>query len=637
MDALQASDEVYFHIAPVAAPNVPLTAPSVQLPDAATDPEAPAPAVPAPAALVLQSSAPAVPVTPFALPALPALHVLPTAEITVRPHSATVVTDVAAPPPGSAADANASTPGHGKSNVAIGALLPMLPVRLVALTGVAMSLFLHGWQTGRVIDDQPRLEALAVGSLFTGAVGVIAVVLWTFAVVENARRVIDPARTQEPPRPGYAVRTWIVPVAFIAVASGVILYLSRELNSPIRGTESSLPLILVVVSILALFPLMYSPITYLSSVVRRIGGHGVRLAEWLWVPVILAAVGGAMMFGLRAGGAFGEDSDALAPTWVVAVVAIVPAVVVVLLGWRAAAAVEADVARAFKSRYSLAHKTTTRRFGAMFTEDGPNQAALRDRGRIRQIPGVRVIGFVITAGLATLSMFSMAGALVMFLFWQEMRGGVLRATENERTWDILALLQDVERSVAFVVLAVASVWTFAAVSNIRMASARRRNPIIAVVMWPATAAAVWAVADRLIVEGDAVRVIAGFVAQAILLYLPFAMLQRSAQAVNVRRNPILLTYAVGVLVFVHVQGLAGLSTLSETSEPAQLVGYLAIGALLQLVATFSAAEATRSLSQAAENLAAHHNAQVDKRRSVGPLRVAAERAVGPSVGAPPPQ
>ena len=119
--------------------------------------------------------------------------------------------------------------------------------------------------------------------------------------------------------------------------------------------------------------------------------------------------------------------------------------------------------------------------------------------------------------------------------------------------------------------------------------------------------------------------LAGFAAQAILLYLPFAMLQRSARAVNVRRNPILLTYAVGVLLFVHIQGLAGLSTLSETSETsetsepaqvAQLVGYLAIGALLQLVATLSAAEATRSLNNAAENLAADHNAQVDKYRSV---------------------
>jgi hypothetical protein len=161
----------------------------------------------------------------------------------------------------------------------------------------------------------------------------------------------------------------------------------------------------------------------------------------------------------------------------------------------------------------------------MSTEDCPNEAALRDRDRIRQIPGVRVVGFVVTAGLATLSMFSMAGAVVMFLFWQEIRGGRLLATENERTGDILALLQDLERSVPFVVLVVASVWTFAAVSNIRMASARRRNPI-------------------------------------------------------------LLTSAIGVLVFVHVQGLAGLSTLSETSESAQvarLVGYFAIVALLPSV------------------------------------------------------
>jgi hypothetical protein len=516
----------------------------------------------------------------------------------------------------------------------------MLPVRVVALTGVALAFFLYGWQTGRVIDGQPRLGALALGSLVAGAVGVIAVVLWTFMVVENARRVMDPARTQEPPRPGYAVRTWIVPVVFIMFATGAIRYLSRELNSPIEGTESSIPLALAVVSILALFPLMYSPITYLSSVVRRIGGHGVKLAEWLLVPVILAGVSGAMVLGLRAGGAFGDDPDALAPTWVVAVVAIVPAVVVVLLGWRAAAAVETDVTRAHEHRFSLAHKTTTttRRFRSMFAENGPNQSVLQDRGHIRQIPAARLVGVVITAGLAGLSLISLVGALVTFLFWQEMRDGALLAAENERAWDILALLQDLQRSVAFVVVVVVSLWTFVAVSNVRMASGRRRNPILAALMWPATAAAIWFVADRLVAEGDAVRVIAGFAAQAFVLYLPFALLQRSAKAVDVRRNPILLTYAVGVLLLVHIQGLGGLSTLSETSEPTQiarLVGYLAIGALLQLIATFSAAESTRSIGDAAENLAEHHNAQVEKRRSVEAPRDVAERAVRPSVGASP--
>ncbi len=497
----------------------------------------------------------------------------------------------------------------------------MLPVRVVALLGVALSFSLYGWQTGRVIDDQPRLEALTLGSLIAGVVGVSTVVLWTFMVVENARRVMDPARTQEPPRPGYAVRTWIVPVVFIIFATGAVGYLGRELNSPIEGTESSVPLALAIVSILALFPLMYSPITYLSSVVRRIGGHGVKLGEWLFVPVILAGVGGAMVLGLRAGGAFGEDPDTLAPAWVVAVVAIVPTVVVVFLGWRAAAAVETDVIRAHERRYSLAHKTTTatRRFRSMFAEDGPNQSALRDRGHIRQIPAARVVGVVITAGLAGLSLISVVGALITFLFWQEMRDGAVLATESERVWDILARLQDVERSVAFLVVVVVSLWTFVAVSNVRMASGRRRNPILAALMWPATAAAIWFLADRLVVEGDAIRVIAGFAAQAFVLYLPFALLQRSAKAVNVRRNSILLTYGVGVLLLVHIQGLGGLSTLPATSELTpivRLVGYFAIGALLQLVGTFSAAESTRSIGDAAEILAEHHNAQVEERRRV---------------------
>ena len=186
-------------------------------------------------------------------------------------------------------------------------------------------------------------------------------------------------------------------------------------------------------------------------------------------------------------------------------------------------------------------------------------------------------------------------------------------------WDILARLQDVERSVAFLVVVVVSLWTFVAVSNVRMASGRRRNPILAALMWPATAAAIWFLADRLVVEGDAIRVIAGFAAQAFVLYLPFALLQRSAKAVNVRRNSILLTYGVGVLLLVHIQGLGGLSTLPATSELSpivRLVGYFAIGALLQLVGTFSAAESTRSIGDAAEILAEHHNAQVEERRRV---------------------
>ncbi|MFT4866437.1 MAG: hypothetical protein ACI8RE_002635 [Ilumatobacter sp.] len=532
------------------------------------------------------------------------------------------------------------TPGERQSKVEALALLPMLPVRLVALAGVALAFFLYGWQTARVIDDQPRVEALTLGSLFVGAIGMIAVVLWTLMVVENARRVMGPARTQELPRPRYAVTTWIVPMVFIVVSSVAVNYLSREFNSPIEGMESSFPLMLAIVSILALFPLMYSPITYLSSVLRRIGGKSIRLTEWLLVPVFLAGAGGAMVVRGRAGGAFVEDSDALAPSWVVAVVAVVPAVVVVLLGWRAAGAVETDVVRAHKRRHSLAHKTSTtsRRLRSMFAADGPNHAVLRDRGHIRQIPAVRIVGVVVTAGLAGLSLISVIGALMMFLFWQEMRDGALLAAENEQALDVFALLQSVERSVALAVVVVVGLWTFVAVSNVRMASGRRRNPILAALMWPAAAAAIWVVADRLIVDGDAGSVIGGIAAQAVVLYAPFALLQRSASAVNVGQSPILMTYAVGVLLLVYVQGLSGLSSVSATSEPAevgQLVGYLAFGALLQLVATFSATEFLRSISDAAKNFAGHHNAQVEKRRRAEKPAIVPERAVGPSVGVSP--
>ena len=52
MDAPRASDELYFHMAPVGVPKMALNAPPVQLADVATDTEAPAPAVAAPAALV---------------------------------------------------------------------------------------------------------------------------------------------------------------------------------------------------------------------------------------------------------------------------------------------------------------------------------------------------------------------------------------------------------------------------------------------------------------------------------------------------------------------------------------------------------------------------------------------------------
>jgi hypothetical protein len=532
--------------------------------------------------------------------------------------------------PGFEAHHDPSAPGHRSGAIQMSAPLPMLPFRVVAIVGVALGFVFFGWQVSRVIDEQPRLASLAWGSAIAGAIGALGVLLWTYVVVENARRAMDPATTQELPRPGYAVTTWIVPLVFAVGSTASVVYLSRRLNTPIEGTESSFPLVLAVVAIIAILPLMYSPVTCLTSVVRKIGGHGIKLGEWVLVPATLAIVGAAMTFGLRAGGAFGDEVDGLAPTWFVAIAAIVPATVVVFLGSRAAAIVEADVRRAFDRRHGVhsAPIKPRRKFLTMSIDEGPNVAAQLDRGVLRQLPGGNIVGVAITAGLAGLALLSVVGALVMYLFWQEARDGVLLSTQSERAWDVLAMLHSAERLVAYAVVVAATVWTAIAVTNVRLASARRRNPLLASVMWPIAGFGVWAIADRWIVDGTVVEVVVGFAAQAALLFVPFSFLERSADAVNARRNPFRLAYAFGVVLLVYVQGLGGLSTLSSSAEPREfgrLAGYLAVGALIQLVAMFAVSDATRSLIDGSATIANQHNRLISQ-RATGPARPAASYA-----------
>ena len=100
---------------------------------------------------------------------------------------------------------------------------------------------------------------------------------------------------------------------------------------------------IAVLSVLLAVPLAFWPFQYLSRVVRQVGGHSADLGRWMWVPVVLAVVGVATVAGLRAGGAV-ENSDELAPMWVVAVIAIAPCVIVLLLGWRAGESVEEAIA-----------------------------------------------------------------------------------------------------------------------------------------------------------------------------------------------------------------------------------------------------------------------------------------------------
>ncbi|NND75976.1 MAG: hypothetical protein HKN44_13315 [Ilumatobacter sp.] len=542
------------------------------------------------------------------------------------PGALTVVADLDADPyapPMFQVPPTSASPGHRPAPPAAPERIVMWPFRLVAIAGVALGFVLYGWQVFRAIDEQERLRALEWAPFLAGAAGAFGVVLWTYVVVENARRVYAPATVSEPPEPGRAASSWIVPMIFATLAAVIVSVLTQRVESPIEGTENSLPLVLGIAAILVGFPLLYWPVNYLSGVVRKVGGKGVRLGEWLLVPVVLAVVGAAMIYGLRAGITFGDETDGFAPTWVVGVAAIVPATVVVLLGWRAAVGVENDIVKAFDRRAGTNSSFTGRRgkFASMFADDGPNHMALRNIGHIRQIPGGNVVGMVITAALAGLTLLSVVGAVVMYLFWQESNDGLLLPNQIDRAWNVLASLQSAERTVAFVALGIATVWTAMTVINVRMASARRRNPLISALAWPAAGAGIWMIGDRFVSDGSAHQVVAGFAAQAVLLYVPFVILERSADAVGARRNPIRFAAAIGVVLLVQIQGLGGLSTLapsSDASELGPLVGYLALGALVQLLAMFAVTDATRSLGEMTAHVADVHNELVAQRGGAAP-------------------
>ena len=110
------------------------------------------------------------------------------------------------------------------------------------------------------------------------------------------------------------------------------------------ATVPAVPLAIAVAALLLAIPMTYRPMYHLAGVVRQVGGYTVRVAQWMWVPVVMGLVGVASLVALRfsgvgdAGdtGAAASGSDGWVPLWVVAVVAIAPCVITILLAWRAA-------------------------------------------------------------------------------------------------------------------------------------------------------------------------------------------------------------------------------------------------------------------------------------------------------------
>jgi hypothetical protein len=496
----------------------------------------------------------------------------------------------------------------------------MLPWRVAGAVALSAAFVAIGWQARRVVDDRDWSDPLMWASIAGVVTAAMCVLGWTWTTVSNARRLVEPAVTRELPDPRRAVGMWLVPFAFVGVAVALVAYLASQATSGPDDTVPAGPLAVAVVALLMAIPMTYRPLHYLAGVVRQVGGHSSNLARWMWVPVMLAIVGIGSIAALRLadsdepGGA--GDAGQWAPLWVVGVVAIVPCVLVIVLSWRAAASVEEAVVLAADRRGRVGGPSrrgvlSSRRVSAARLD----ASAYATRRRVRLIPGADLLRLCMVTLLAGLALLTMVGSAISVLFWNESDDGVLLPGQRMRAWDALEVLQTAARVVAIGLVALVTIWTFVAVCNARLASGRRRNPIVAAAAWPAAAFGLWIVADRLVADQPAGVMVVGFAVQAAILYVPFFLLERSADAVGARRTPIGITYIIGVVLLVYLQAIGSLSTIQESADTnfGRLAAYLGIGALLQLLSTLAVTEACRTLDAATAREAETVNALVDQR------------------------
>jgi len=465
-------------------------------------------------------------------------------------------------------------------------------------------------------------------------------VAWSWSARENARRLLDPDARDARPNREAVVLTWIAPFVCIAVAAGIVAVVGERTGE--RGATgeadavSAVPFAVAVVALLLAIPLTYRLLQYLTGVMRQVGGDIVHFARWTWVPVVMAVIGIASMVALRLVGVNGApdggsgDVAGWVPPWVIAVAAIVASTATVVLAWRAGSSMEDAMSAAASRRQpgastpGVVAQVEARPMQRQVTTAARTTAARMTR--INLVPGVEALRFGIASLMVGLALLSGIGAVVTAMLWLDSRDTGVVAAERQRTRETLEALSAGSMGVAMVLLVAAAAWTFVTVLNVRMTSGRRRHPAIAALAWPGAAGTIWWIAHRVIVDGSVGSLLLGFAAQALALAVPFHLLLRSAAAVGARRTPLRIAYVLGVVLLAHVQGPGGLHRLPDpvtTTEVGRFVGYLAIGALIQLCAALAVTEACRALSRSCRHEAQRHNMLVDQRSSHRP-----EPAVG---------
>ncbi len=218
---------------------------------------------------------------------------------------------------------------------------------------------------------------------------------------------------------------------------------------------------------------------------------------------------------------------------------------------------------------------------------------------VAPIRGCSYLRVAMSLLLSVLCLLTLGGAILLMLLWRQSRDSGLLTNRIDRTWDLLDLMQGIERWVAFAVVPVATLWIAFAAVNVGRATGQRPNPLVAALSLPVALVGVWLVGRVVIGDSDEVLVeVAGLALQIAILALPLVVLERIAAVAEARHRALRATYMIAAAYLVQLQFLGGLSNIdpAEVQDSWGRFGaYLLIGALIQVAGSFSANEAARAI------------------------------------------
>lgn len=220
-------------------------------------------------------------------------------------------------------------------------------------------------------------------------------------------------------------------------------------------------------------------------------------------------------------------------------------------------------------------------------------------------PGPSVLRAAMSTMLGLLCLVTVGGAILLLLLWQQDRASGVLSNQIDRTWELFDVLRVIERWVALALIPVAVAWILLAVINVRRATGRRRNPVIAAISLPVGLLGVWMVGEQIVAPADDIAgAAAGFVLQLVFLAVPLLALERVAESAEARHRPLRATFLIAAVHLAHLQFLGSLSTIDATTDHAEwprLGGYLVIAALLLMLGALAANEAARSIEDGTLN------------------------------------